>query len=304
MDFMVEFINEKIFSVAEDQTLLEASLAAGIQHFHVCGGRAKCSTCRVVVQEGAEFLNEQTKAELKLKKKKNFDANVRLACQTKVISGDIKAQRIIKDETDMNIYVYADDASVMQNIGEEKELALFFLDIRDFTPFIEKHLPFDVIHIIRRLMKLFTNVINANNGKLIEFAGDGLYAAFGFDEEINAAVNNAVKAGRNIFEELNKLNSSYIKKYFDEEVKIGIGIHNGRVIIGEKGIDGASLTVMGFAVNIAARLETATKELNNSFVISENVYSYLNEVGASQKQILLKGVSVPFDVRLMGENYY
>jgi len=181
---------------------------------------------------------------------------------------------------------------------------LFFLDIRDFTPFIEKHLPFDVIHIIRRLMMMFTNLINANGGKLIEFAGDGLYAAFGFDNKINEAVNDAVRAGKEICKELKKLNDNYISKYFEEEIKIGIGLHAGKVIVGDKGIQGSSLTVMGFPVNIASRLETATKELNNNFIISDYTHSFLNGISAEAKRINLKGVSEPFSVRLIGEEYY
>lgn len=303
MTFKVEMLNEKVFEIAADQSILQASMSAGIPHFHVCGGRAKCSTCRVIVHEGVENLSRRTKAEMKLKKRMNFDANIRLACQTKVLKGNVKVQRIIKDETDLNIYVYGNDLDAMQGIGDERALALFFLDIRNFTPFIEKHLPFDVIHIIRRLMMLFTTVISKNNGKLIEYAGDGLYAAFGFEKEIDEAVKSAVNAGREIFAELKKLNENYISKYFGEEIKIGIGLHAGKVIVGIKGVEGISLTVMGFAVNIASRLETATKELNNSFVISDSAYGYLNESGAEKRQILLKGVSDPFDVRLIGENY-
>ena len=303
MSFQVEMLNEKTFGIEKDQSILQASLAAGIPHFHVCGGRAKCSTCRVIVHQGSENLNRRTKAEMKLKKRMSFDANIRLACQAKVLRGNVKVQRIIKDETDLNIYIYSDDSNAMQSIGDERELALFFLDIRNFTPFIEKHLPFDVIHIIRRLMMLFSNVINKNNGKLIEYAGDGLYAVFGFEKEIDEAVKSAVKAGKEIFNELKKLNENYINKYFEEDIKVGIGLHAGKVIVGDKGIEGSSLTVMGFAVNIAARLETATKELNNSFVISDSAYGYLNESGAEKKQILLKGVSDPFVVRLIGEKY-
>jgi len=303
MSFQIEMLNEKTFEITADQSILQASVAAGIPHFHVCGGRAKCSTCRVIVHQGSENLSRRTKAEMKLKKRMNFDANIRLACQAKVLRGKVKVQRIIKDETDLNIYIYSDDSNAMQSIGDERELALFFLDIRNFTPFIEKHLPFDVIHIIRRLMMLFSNVINKNNGKLIEYAGDGLYAAFGFEKEIDEAVKSAVNAGKEIFNELKKLNENYISKYFEEDIKIGIGLHAGKVIIGDKGIEGSSLTVMGFAVNIAARLETATKELNNSFVISDSAYSYLNVADAEKKQILLKGVSDPFVVRLIGEKY-
>ena len=302
--FQIELVNETVIQIKTDQSILQASIEAGIPHFHVCGGKAKCSTCRVIVHEGAEHLSPPNNLEQKLKQHKNFDDNVRLACQTKVLTGNVKIQRIIKDETDLSIYVYGNESNAMQGIGDERELALFFLDIRNFTPFIEKHLPFDVIHIIRRLMLLFSGVINKNNGKLIEYAGDGLYAAFGFDRKIEEAIKSAVKAGSEICNELEKMNANYINKYFNEEIKIGIGLHSGKVIVGMKGIEEVSLTVMGYAVNIAARLEEATKELNNNFIISETSYRYLQESGAEKKQILLRGVSKPYDVRLIGDKYY
>jgi len=302
----IDFINEKIIGIEDEQTILEASLAAGIQHYHVCGGRAKCSTCRVIVHEGENHLTEQNRSELKLRKRKNFPDNVRLACQTKISQGNVKLQRIIKDSTDLNLYVYGNSVDARQGIGEEKELALMFVDIRNFTPFIEQHLPFDVIHLIRRLNFLFNEVVEAGKGKIIEFLGDGFYAVFGLDDELENAVRNSVETGHKILKELKQLNTSYISKYFDVEIEVGIGVHFGKVILGEKGIGETQiLTAMGFPVNVAARLETATKELNNNFIISDNVYKMLDgeTSPAVQKQIKLKGITEPLCVRLIGEEY-
>jgi len=305
MSFKIELINEKIIEIKEEQTILQASLEAGIPHYHVCGGNAGCSTCRVVVQQGGEHLSHPNKAELSLRMKKKFPENVRLACQTKVMSNDVKIQRIIRDETDLDLYVYGNHSENLQTIGDEKPMALFFLDIRNFTPFIEQHLPFDVIHIIRRLNIMFNDVIVKHNGKIIEFTGDGIYAVFGFDEPIKEAVNNAYSAGKQILDSLIGLNENYITKYFEHKIDVGIGLHAGKVIVGKTGVkENNPYTVMGFPVNVAARLESATKELNNNFVISEYVYKFLNENNnASQKQIKLKGVSEPFCVRLMGKGY-
>ena len=185
-------------------------------------------------------------------------------------------------------------------------MALFFLDIRDFTPFIEKHLPFDVIHIIRRLNTLFNEVITQHKGKIIEYSGDGFYAVFGFDEPVNQAVNHAYKAGNQILSSIQNLNENYIIKYFDYKIDVGIGLHAGRVIVGKTGIrENNPYTVMGFPVNVAARLESSTKELNNNFIISEYVYGILTDQSdlTEQKQINLKGVSEPFLVRLMGKPF-
>jgi adenylate cyclase len=297
--------NDRVFPIEEGQTILDASLAAGVPHYHVCGGKAKCSTCRVVVQEGEEHLSHPNKAELNLRKQKKFPEKVRLACQTKVIGKDVKVQRIIKDEEDLNLYVYGSDCGNIQTVGDEKAMALFFLDIRNFTPFIEQHLPFDVIHIIRRLNIMFNDVIVEHKGKIIEYTGDGFYAVFGFDEPIKEAVNNAYTAGRQILESLINLNENYITKYFDHKIDVGIGLHSGKVIVGKTGVkDYNPYTVMGFPVNVAARLEAATKELNNNFIISDYAYKFLNASNnAPEKQIKLKGVTEPFCVRLMGTNY-
>jgi adenylate cyclase len=301
----INFINEKVIPIQDDQTILEASLGAGIPHYHACGGKARCSTCRVVVQEGGELLSKPNKAELNLRKKKKFPENVRLACQTKVIGNGVKIQRIIKDETDLNLYVYGSDCENIQTVGNEKLMALFFLDIRNFTPFIEQHLPFDVIHIIRRLNIMFNEIIVEHKGKIIEYTGDGFYAVFGFEEPIKEAVNNAYAAGKQILSSLIGLNENYIVKYFDHKIDVGIGLHSGKVIAGKTGVkEHSPYTVMGFPVNVAARLETATKELNNNYIISDDAYKYLNESNnAQEKQIKLKGVSEPFCVRLMGESY-
>ena len=225
MSFKIELINEKIIEIGEEQTILQASLEAGIPHYHVCGGNAGCSTCRVVVQEGGEHLSHPNKAELSLRMKKKFPENVRLACQTKVMSNDVKIQRIIRDETDLDLYIYGNDSENLQTVGEEKPMALFFLDIRNFTPFIEQHLPFDVIHIIRRLNIMFNDVIVKHNGKILEFTGDGIYAVFGFDEPIKEAVNNAYSAGKQILDSIIRLNEYYITKYFDHKNDVGIGLN-------------------------------------------------------------------------------
>ena len=306
MAFKIEMINEKIFEIAKNQTILQASLEANIPHYHACGGNAKCSTCRVIVHEGEENLSPQNEAELALRNKKQFADNVRLACQTKVVNGIVKLQRIIKDEADLDLYVYGDSVDATQSIGSEQELALFFLDIRNFTPFIEEHLPFDVIHIIRRLMKLFSDIINLHDGRVVEYEGDGLYAIFGLEDKITTAITNAEKAGQTIIKQVKKLNVDYIEEFFDSKIEIGIGLHAGKVIVGVKGVDDkTSLTAMGFPVNVASRLETATKELNNNFIISDYAYNYLkwDDQDAVKKQILLKGVREPFNVRLIGQPF-
>src|SRR4030095_10300099 len=89
-----------------------------------------------------------------------------------------------------------------QETEMEKEMALFFLDIRNFTPLAEKHQALEVIHIVKKLFSRFQNIIRVHRGQIIETSGDGFYAAFGFDRGAKEAVNASVQAGMAILETL------------------------------------------------------------------------------------------------------
>src|SRR4030095_5434425 len=102
---LVEFAEEKVIEVTENQSILDASLSAGIPHFHACGGNAKCSTCRVLVIEGDDRLTLPNQKKSFLQSQMHFPPNVRLACQTHVTRGPVKLRRIIQDETDIGLYV-------------------------------------------------------------------------------------------------------------------------------------------------------------------------------------------------------
>ena len=85
-----------------------------------------------------------------------------------------------------------------QQLGEEKELALMFLDIRNFTRFVESHPAFDVIHIIRKLFSSFQCSIENNKGKIVETTGDGFYAVFGYETRKAQSAQSAVQAAYSI----------------------------------------------------------------------------------------------------------
>ena len=164
--FNVELINERKLEVTPGETLLEASLKAGIDHLHACGGQAKCSTCRILVQKGEEFLTPPTEAEKALAARQKFPPEIRLACQVKVKGGPIRVHRLVRDKLDLDLMCCQEAVSSAKSLGCEKELALFFLDIRDFTPFAQTRLPFDVIHILNRFHRMAQNTIEQNNGSV------------------------------------------------------------------------------------------------------------------------------------------
>jgi len=303
--YLVDFVGERVVEIAKNQSILDASLSAGIPHFPACGGNAKCSTCRVLVLEGGDRLTAANQKERSLKNQMHFPPNVRLACQTYVTGSPVKLRRIIQDETDIGLYVGSAAGDSTQQLGEERELALMFLDIRNFTQIVENHPAFDVIHIIRKLFSSFQCSIETNKGKIVETTGDGLYAVFGYETNKNQGAQSAVQAAFSILADLETLNDSYFLTQFEERIQVGIGIHVGKVLSGNVRIGTVDHSVvMGYPVNIASRLQSATKELNNEFIVSAEVYDLLIDPPAFQPQsIVVKGISTPLMIYLMGKPY-
>ncbi len=302
-DYLVQFYDEGTVAVAQGQSLLDAALAEGIPLFYSCDGKARCSTCRVLVLQGAEALTPPEPKEQFLQEKMGFPPDVRLACQTKVRGSGVQVARIIRAPSDIDFY---SSREAGQQTGQELELVLFFLDIRNFTYFVETHLAFDVIHIVRRLFTAFHGIIDRHGGHIIETTGDGLYAVFGFKTGQTQGAIAAIASGHAIMDELDRLNESYFKEYFYQTVAIGIGVHAGPVVKGTIRLGRDDHTVvMGHAVNLAARLQNATKEVNNDFVVSEAVMGLLPDppAGYAQTTLQLRGVSQPLRVYLLGKPY-
>jgi len=126
------------------ETILQASLRAGIPHAHACGGNARCSTCRVVIVEGLEYCVARNDLEQKLADRLHFTPDIRLACQT-TIGDDVKLRRLVLDDKDLQLTDQRSVGAAPTSAGEEKRLAVLFSDIRGFTPFAEALPPFDVV---------------------------------------------------------------------------------------------------------------------------------------------------------------
>ncbi len=303
----VVFLGEKTVVVAPGQSLLKASLSAGIPHFHACGGRAKCSTCRVLVLEGNQHLNKPNDAETRLKSKIGLPDAVRLACQTHV-SGPVKVERMLRDESDIQTVIQINGKNPkkfkLKSLGLEKHLVLFFLDIRNFTAFVETHPPFDVIYTMRKIFASFNEIIVKNHGEVIETAGDEIYAIFGRSSIGNSSADNAISTGLNILDALEHFNKTY-HTILQKEIQVGIGIHSGTVILGEINLgDKTKVSTVGLAINIASRIQKYTKKLNNDLLVSHNVIKESSiEVNAKPTEVKLEGVTSPILVYPLGKPY-
>jgi adenylate cyclase len=279
---------------AHTETILRASLRAGVPHAHACGGNARCSTCRVQIVAGLDACAPRNAREQELAARLRFGPEVRLACQT-TVSGDVTVRRLVLDQTDIELIVTPDALDAVEPIGEERSLAIMFADIRGFTPFAEPLLPYDVVHALNRYYDEVGRVIAEHDGHIDNYMGDGLLAVFGMERPVHSA-RRAVAAARGMIAAVERL-KPYFETVYGRSFDIGIGIHYGEVIVGAVGASGRRrVTIVGDAVNAAARIEAATKALGVRVLISSATYSELDEPDAvwSTHRVALPGKSGEF----------
>lgn len=270
------FKEHKQINCPEDSSILESTLAAGINHTHICGGNAKCSTCRVSIMEGLENCNPRNEAEQNMAGKLKFPSDIRLACQTK-ITGDISIRRMVSDKLDADIIFeqFSEDAETA--LGSQQELTIVFTDIVNYTALAEKFPPYDIVHVLSRYYRIMNVIIQANNGIISDVAGDGILSVFGTDNKSNNSVLDAILAIEGMNEKLELFNE-YLEENFNLQFGIRAGVHFGSVIVGP--FDTGSmkkLSVIGDNVNYASRIETANKEFGTNLLLSEEAYWKIKE---------------------------
>lgn len=206
-----------------------------------------------------------------------------------------------------NNYLTLNTCPALKNTApdEERDLAILFLDIRNFTGLMESQPEQAVITLVRRLFTAFNQIVKNLQGRVVEMAGDNLYAVFGLQTNLREAANNAYQAAKTMFQTVNLFNEAYAVPFHGGPLQIGVGLHAGRVFVGEFGLENpAQLSVMGLPVNIASRLQSKTKELNNDMLISEYAFSMINGADSSDKQTVhLQGITQNQQVRLAGNPY-
>jgi len=253
-------------SLQPGMTVLEASRASGIPHASVCGGRGRCSTCRVRLGRGAESLPPPTAEEQKVLDRVSAPPKVRLACQIRPAK-DLEVSPLLpptaspKEALRRPSYV----------AGMEKEIVILFADLRGFTRLSEHKLPFDVVFLLNRYFTEMGRAIEDAGGRVDKFIGDGIMALFGIDTTPEAGARTALIAAKRMGENLAALNRA-LSADLSEPLRIGLGIHLGQTIVGEMGYARAvGVTAIGDAVNTASRLESLTKEFKAELVVSEAV---------------------------------
>ena len=288
----VRYPDGRAIRVPRGFSILEASRLAGIPHHAVCGGRGRCSTCRVRVLEGISQLPPPEVPEQATLARIHAEPDVRLACQLHP-QEDLSIVPLLSAETGGKGTLVAAQASP----GREREVAVLFCDIRGFTALADKRLPFDTVFLLNRYFAVVGNAVEKTGGRLDKFLGDGAMAIFGLNTSRDRACRQAVAAAAAIIEDLVHV-SGELSAELHEPLRVAIGIHAGTAIAGSMGYGQAmSVTVIGDTVNIASRLESVAKELDASLVISGSAaqLSGVDFSSFAKRTVDIRGRSKPLE---------
>jgi adenylate cyclase len=290
--------NGRTVRVPRGLSVLEASLRNNVPHASVCGGRARCSTCRIRIIGDCHDLPKPSQREaFVLGRVGASDPSIRLACQLRPPS-DLSFFQLFLPHTSADGH-----DSHPTRIGEERYLVSLFVDMRGSTQLAEKRLPFDTVFIVNRFLGAVSQAVLESGGMPNQFVGDGMLALFGLSTSKREACRQALRAAALIAANVEALNK-FLEHDLREPIRFGIGINGGEVIVGDIGYrDHMVFTALGDPVNVAARLQDMTKSLACELVVSDEVRETagLPEDALPAQEVAIRGRNEPMVVRTVSE---
>jgi len=250
-------------------SILETSRFAGIAHASVCGGRGRCSTCRVRVGRGLDQLPAASEAERAVLERIGAPADVRLACQLRP-GCDLSVVPLLPADAAV------DETAPPQEgfAGQELEVCVMFADLRAFTRFSERKLPYDIVYFLNRYFESMSEAIGRAGGIANQFTGDGVMALFGVNSGVAQGCRDALEAAAAMSRALVALSAEFAGE-LETPLRMGIGLHAGWAVVGEMGPDADKyLTAVGDTVHVASRLQDLTRRYECPLIVSQSVASH------------------------------
>ncbi|MDH5443944.1 MAG: adenylate/guanylate cyclase domain-containing protein [Gammaproteobacteria bacterium] len=191
-----------------------------------------------------------------------------------------------------------DSVSMLETIVHDapviKQITIMVADIRGFTSMSEQ-VPINTLtKIMNSWFHEVNNIVIANGGLVDKFIGDCVFARWESEDDQLKTIAEAIAAACDINKVTENLNKEY-KSHLPSQLKIGVGVNTGTASMGGLGQDN---TALGDAVNIAFRMESASKALNKDIVLSEFSFKFLPEKlwKGKQQHIKVKGKKDPVSI--------
>lgn len=289
----ITYPGPRTVTVLQGFSVLEASRQAGFPHLSTCGGRGRCSTCRIRVVEGHERQPPPSPQESATLARIKAGPDVRLACQLRPTHDLSVIPVLTAGRTTLAGPALGGRAAR----GRERQLAVLFCDLRGFTSLTERRLPFDTVYILNRYFEVVGQSVERAGGYLDKFIGDGALALFGLSTTADRAARQAFDAALSIRDGMARLNETYASE-LDQPLQVVIGLHAGPAIVGEMGYGLAmGLTAVGDMINTASRLEGLAKDLGVDMVVSAELASRagLDLSDLEKRTVQVRGRAEPMD---------
>jgi adenylate cyclase len=284
--YRVRHASGRVITAPVGRSILEAIRDEGLPHASVCGGRARCTTCRVRVSEGLAELPPPERMEAQALGRIEAPPNVRLACQCRP-TRDVAVAPLLPPNAGPTSAAQPESGAQ----GRERPIVAMFVDLRDSTHLGEGRLPYDVVFIMNQFFAEMHAALRASGGYYAQFRGDGLLALYGLEGPLAAACRAALQGAADMQTRIERLSHS-LAADLEQPLRIGIGIHAGVAIVGTMGPPMAPIySAIGDMVNTAARLENMTKAFGCTLVVSEYVLQQAGvDPGAAQsRQVRVRG---------------
>jgi adenylate cyclase len=282
-------------------TVLDASRMIGFPHASICGGRGRCSTCRVRVLPVAPATELHLPLPVSSERAvlARIVANpalIRLACQLRPREA-IRVQPLVPPDLAGAFIV---GRSAIQ-AGEERFVVAMFVDLQGSTRLVEGRLPFDAVFLLRRFIEVATAAVVRSGGIAGQFTGDGILALFGVASPPDIACRQALNSLSNIAGDMRAFSAATASDHHDI-LRYGIGMACGLAVVGEVAVHRhLTLTALGEVVHVAARLQSATRDHGCDAVVAEAVFEHagIEWPGLKLLELQLRGRDTPVTARLL-----
>ncbi|MFH0130666.1 adenylate/guanylate cyclase domain-containing protein [Variovorax sp. VaC1] len=242
-------------------SVLEASRSHGIDHVSICGGRARCSTCRVRVVGPADHIGMPGRDEQRTLERVRAPDDVRLACQLRP-RGDIEVTPLFAPLPNEG------RPAPVGSFGRERDVAILFVDLRRWSGLSERQWPFDLAYVLDRYFATVGAAVRESGGVPNQFIGDSVMAIFGLETDLPTACKQALHATTLIARRMDAWSEGF-EAQFGQRLDFGMGLHAGRAAVGEVGyMETTTFTAIGEVVNTASRLQDHSKTAASRLVVS------------------------------------
>lgn len=289
MPTLISLPDNRLLEIDPNETILEALLKGDIAQISVCGGKANCSTCRIMVLDGIKSCSPPTSLEKALAKKLDFPFHVRLACQTK-LSDSATIRRLVLDAGDIDLIDHQLTAGA---VNTERNVALLMANIRGATNFDEVNFPYDIVYVMGRYFSEMQKIIEKYGGTISNVMGRKMLVVFGLKEFDISATERATWAALEMFQSVQKLNTLLTQMRY-LPLTLSMGIHSGSVVfVPLVAAQSSLLTPLGEVAATVNLLESANKLQGTQLLVSEDVYQLIKNRANIGNKVILKDKKSP-----------